>query len=117
MVTAFEQVTRNQALRWLGDVPTDKVFYCCNGEVYRNLSELESALERMQDEHFVYHVNVEKNDFSNWVRHVIGTRSWRMSCVHAAVVQTSFAFWGGALVCSASDARRHDLRQRLPRDR
>lgn len=71
-MVAVRRISKTQAQQWLGDVPGDKVFYCCNGEIYRNLRELESALERMRDDHFVYHVNPEKNDFSNWVRDVIG---------------------------------------------
>lgn len=57
--------------RWLNDVPSDKVFYCCSGEVYRNVRELEAGLARMAEDFFVYHVNSEKNDFSKWVQDVI----------------------------------------------
>lgn len=67
-----QRVSKAQAQQWLGTVPGDKVFYCVNGEVYNNLRDLKSALERMQDGHFVYHVNPEKNDFGNWIRDVIG---------------------------------------------
>ena len=57
--------------RWLGDAPSDKVFYCCSGEVYRNVRELEAGLAQMAEDYFVYHVNSEKNDFSKWVQDVI----------------------------------------------
>ena len=45
--------------------------YCCNGEVYRNVRDLEAGLERMRDDYFAYHANPEKNDFSKWVKDVI----------------------------------------------
>jgi len=57
--------------RWLGDAPSDKVFYCCSGEVYRNVRELEAGLAQMAEDYFVYHVNSEKNDFSKWIQDVI----------------------------------------------
>jgi hypothetical protein len=35
------------------------------------MKELCEGLESMSDETFVFHVNADKNDFSNWVRDVI----------------------------------------------
>ncbi len=67
-----QRVSKAQAKQWLSSVPGDKVFYCVNGEVYNNLADLKSALDRLQNDHFVYHVNSEKNDFGNWIRDVIG---------------------------------------------
>lgn len=36
------------------------------------MSELESALKKMSDDTFRYHLNETKNDFSIWVKEVIG---------------------------------------------
>ncbi len=57
---------------WLGDVPPDKVFWCHDGRVMKNLAELAAALLEMSEETFCYHVTKDKNDFHNWVRDVIG---------------------------------------------
>ena len=56
----------------LRDVPQDKVFWCNDGRVVKNLSELVVALQQMSDETYSHHVTGDKNDFSNWVRDVIG---------------------------------------------
>jgi len=57
---------------WLENVPQDKVFWCYDGRVVRNMNELAAALREMSEETFHYHATGEKNDFSNWVRDVIG---------------------------------------------
>ena len=57
---------------WLGNVPKDKVFVCYGGSVVKNMDELAAALRVMSTETFRYHVTGIKNDFSTWVRDVIG---------------------------------------------
>jgi len=57
---------------WLQDTSMDKVFWCHDGRVMKNLDELAAALREMSEETFRYHVTGDKNDFSNWVRDVIG---------------------------------------------
>ncbi len=65
--------TRRQLDRsWLRDAPPDKVFWCSDGRVMKNLDELVVALQDMTEETFRYHADGQKNDFSNWVRDVIG---------------------------------------------
>ncbi|MDD5126944.1 MAG: hypothetical protein PHR43_02440 [Dehalococcoidales bacterium] len=64
--------TRDIARKMLGDVPAENSFWCHGGRTLKNLSELESGIKEMTDETFAYHANAEKNDFSNWVREVIG---------------------------------------------
>jgi hypothetical protein len=66
------RITRDIAEKWLADVPNDVVFRCCDGQILRNLRELGSVLAGMENEVFVYHVTKGKNDFSTWVRDVIG---------------------------------------------
>ncbi|MBN2251144.1 MAG: hypothetical protein JW724_03605 [Candidatus Altiarchaeota archaeon] len=59
---------------YLKDVPPEKSFWVSNGWVVRNMEELPGALENMSDETFAYHLNREKNDFSAWVREVVGDK-------------------------------------------
>ncbi len=66
------EITRWMAQKLLGDVPEDKVFWCQDERTLKNLQDLEVALKEMSDETFRYHSNENKNDFSNWVRDVIG---------------------------------------------
>ena len=66
------KITRAVAAKWLGEVAPEKVFWCHDGRVIKTMAELKTALDEMSDETFLYHVGGGKNDFSNWVRDVIG---------------------------------------------
>jgi len=66
------RITRSVAEKRLGNASHDKQFWCHDGRYLKNLRELEAALEQMTEETFRYHVNETKNDFSAWVRDVIG---------------------------------------------
>ncbi len=65
-------MTKKRAEILLADVPEDKRFWCADGRVLKNLTELESALNDITTETFQHHSNEEKSDFANWVRDVIG---------------------------------------------
>ena len=64
--------TKVNAKRILADVPEQNWFWCHDGNQLKNMAELEMALKQMSDETFRYHLNQNKNDFSTWVRDVIG---------------------------------------------
>lgn len=53
-------------------VPDQYVFYCRDGRVFADLRELAEGLKNMSDETFTYHSNLQKEDFSRWVRDVVG---------------------------------------------
>jgi hypothetical protein len=57
---------------WLADAREDKVFWCYDGMVVKNLDELVVAIREMSQETFRHHASGGNNDFSNWVRDVIG---------------------------------------------
>jgi len=63
---------KQEAQKFLSQVPEEKVFWCHDGRILRDMKELGEALASMTDETFAYHSNAEKKDFSNWVRDVIG---------------------------------------------
>jgi hypothetical protein len=63
---------KEQAKKFLANVPEEYVFRCCDGTIFRNMQELKDGLDSMTDESFTYHSNTEKKDFSNWVRDIIG---------------------------------------------
>ena len=56
----------------LSNVPGEKTFRCNDGRDFRNLEELSVALSDMTEQSFSHHVTEQRNDFSNWVRDVIG---------------------------------------------
>jgi len=66
------KITGAIAKAWLADVPQEKRFWCSDGQVMKNLPELEAALKQMSEDTFRYHSNETKSDFGNWVRDVIG---------------------------------------------
>jgi len=70
---------KEDAKRYLVDVPGEYVFRCCDGSVFRNMKELRDGLANMSEETYAYHVNSDKNDFSRWVREVIGDEKLAVS--------------------------------------
>ncbi len=66
------KISRIDAIRFLTNVPNDKAFWLKGGRILNNLRELQLELITMPDDIFTFHVNSEKNDFSNWVKDVIG---------------------------------------------
>jgi hypothetical protein len=56
----------------LSRVPSAKVFRLNDGKDLRNLEELAVALSDMNEQVFSHHVTEQKNDFSNWIKDVIG---------------------------------------------
>ncbi|MDO8532791.1 MAG: hypothetical protein Q7T26_11645 [Dehalococcoidia bacterium] len=102
--------------RWLADVPSDKVFYCCSGEVYRNERELEAGLARMTEDYFVYHVNSEKNDFSKWVQDVIddGYLAGRLAVCQSRTLALQIVSERLAMLDKPQARREASLRAMLP---
>jgi len=66
------RISKEEAKKRLGDVPDAKRFWCHDGKVIKNLRELRKALDDMSDETFRYHLGGGRNDFSKWIREVVG---------------------------------------------
>jgi len=81
--TATKKVATKPVL--IQDVPAECVFYCQDGKTMKNLDELATSFRDMSDETFLHHANDERNDFSNWVKDVIGdtTLSMQLSKVNS----------------------------------
>jgi len=58
-------------MSFLKDVHPDHVFHLKSGSTIKNLYELANELATMDNEVFRHHVNDEKNDFYNWILHII----------------------------------------------
>ena len=56
----------------LRDVNPEHCFWVNNGPVLKNLDELYKALSEMNKDAFKHHVIKEKNDFSSWIRDILG---------------------------------------------
>lgn len=66
------RISKEEAKRRLGDVADAKRFWCHDGKIVKNLREFGKALDDMNDETFRYHLGGGRNDFSKWVREVVG---------------------------------------------
>jgi hypothetical protein len=66
------RITKTIAESRVGDVPQGKEFWCQDGRVLKSLPELGVALKQMDEGTFRHHSSKSRNDFSNWVRDVIG---------------------------------------------
>lgn len=49
-----------------------QAFALCTGEKISSLDQLSEAINLIEPESFMVHVNEEKNDFANWVEYVFG---------------------------------------------
>jgi HD superfamily phosphohydrolase len=52
----------------------DKYFWLHDGRALKSLKELSDSLENMPGDVFSHHVTKERNDFSNWIKDVIGDK-------------------------------------------
>jgi hypothetical protein len=66
------KITKQEARKFLGNVPQQYEFHCHDGRSFRSLNDFQDSLTSMTDDVFAYHSNQTKSDFSNWVRDVIG---------------------------------------------
>ena len=62
-----KDLARNSSLRSVHGTLTFKLR---DGKELSNLIELAHALEEMADETFFHHANIERNDFSSWIKEV-----------------------------------------------
>jgi len=66
------RILKQDAERLLANVPEEHVFWSCYGRLINSMRELKEALEEMLDDAYTYHARQEKNDFSEWMRYVVG---------------------------------------------
>jgi hypothetical protein len=65
-------VNKAQARQFLSRVPENNIFMCHDSCTIDDMGDLADKLNAMSDETYSYHANDSKNDFSMWVRDVIG---------------------------------------------
>ena len=65
--TAVKTKNNGKAVEAYGD----QRFFVINGHILSRLDELSSALKSMDYDTYTYHVNGDKNDFSQWVSDVL----------------------------------------------
>jgi len=68
------KISKKLAKNYLANTPEENLFWCSDGRVFKNLKELLTGLREMSKDTFNFHVNRYKNDFSNWIRDVIGDK-------------------------------------------
>ena len=63
---------QKEAHKFLATFPPKDFFHCHDGQVLRNMKELNDALCIMTDETYTCHCNTTKADLSIWVKDIIG---------------------------------------------
>lgn len=63
--------TNKKAGKVLVCAQASECFWTTDGSVLRDLRELEQALHTMTAKVYKYHVQKERNDFAQWVEHVL----------------------------------------------
>lgn len=71
------ELTVKDAERILGEVPHDKCFVCGDGCLNTSLVDLQQCLSHISEETYSGHVTSSKNDYSNWIRDVLG--DWELA--------------------------------------
>jgi hypothetical protein len=59
----------------LEKVPETVIFWCNDGQIFRDLNDLMNGFDNMSEVTFAYHLNDIKNDFSCWVMDIIGDQT------------------------------------------
>ena len=67
-----KKMTKAQAQKLLASTSEEKMFWSHDEQNFRNLEDLLKGLNSMTNEVYMYHANTSKNDFSVWIREVIG---------------------------------------------
>jgi len=66
-----KSAAKNKVVRALVCAPGEHCFWTTDGQVLEDLNQLQLAFGSMDDEVFLHHVTKEKNDFADWVEHVL----------------------------------------------
>ncbi len=53
------------------NIPESKIFHVCNGAKLTTIYDLLNQLKHMTAQEFSVHTNKERNDFADWVKHVL----------------------------------------------
>ena len=56
-------------------VAQENAFFLQNGKVLNSVRELYDEIHKMPESVFFHHVTPERNDFSNWVKDVVGDKT------------------------------------------
>ena len=82
-------VTKQEAQRYLSNVPGDRLFWANDGHTISNLEGLAKELKSMDNKTFKHHVNKEKSDFGNWVNDIIGDKELATDLIKAKTKPTA----------------------------
>ncbi len=68
---ARKKVSTPKTKKPLVHTKLEESFWVNDGRILSNLIELKDALESMDESIFAHHVSKEKNDFADWIEHVL----------------------------------------------
>jgi hypothetical protein len=68
----MNNITKQEAQKFLNSVPDDKIYWCRDGRSISNLKELEGALATMDRDTYYFQSNPARKTLSAWVQEAIG---------------------------------------------
>jgi hypothetical protein len=68
----MNSVTKQDAQKFLSNVPSDKIYWCRDGRSISNLKELEGALATMDRDTYYFQSSPVRKTLSAWVQEAIG---------------------------------------------
>ncbi len=66
------RITKAKALHIMRPVEGEQRFFCANGDVWGSLTECSRYVQNISQEAFHHHCNIERCDFSSWIKDVLG---------------------------------------------
>jgi hypothetical protein len=78
---------KNRGDNFLSDAESSEYLVLLHGKKVKSLKELSDSLKNMPDSIFGYHVNFQKNDFSNWIRYALNDKKLASSVSKAKTKQ------------------------------
>lgn len=72
--TATPKVAQQKLVEPKKTIKPENYFFLKDGRALKDISELAKVLDSIGKDVFDFHVNDAKNDFSNWIRDIIGEK-------------------------------------------
>lgn len=69
-----KEISKQDIEKFLSSAPEGKEFITKSGVVVKDLLELYNVIVLMSKEDFLHHVNESKNDFKNWILHIVNDK-------------------------------------------
>jgi hypothetical protein len=95
------------------ELPWEKRFHFRDGAAAQDLAELKAKIESISYDEFYRHVNQEKNDFANWVEHILHKRGLADRLRSVSSIVETVELLNEETEPAPQQEERHDLQARI----